>query len=704
MTTFDQNFQTVQSELEHELLRADAHIERALGRPRNSTQSESGIRGEIHLPFDTSLNQEFERADAFLEAQGVREPPEPPGMVFGEFAHGVGAGLDQIGTSLLALRATGAQLLDDTDTYNELVPRIREAVRETEEQYPRTVQRVEDVDSVGDAVRFFSRTLGEQIPVIASIFAGGGAGALVGRAIGKGLISRQMGLQLAARLPAYSSGAAAVGTAAGLETGATAEEQLGAVDKINPGVAVAAGLVKGSLEALVPAALGARIGLTPDLSRGVIGKIIDVFNKVMPRRLAAAPAIGLSEGLTESMQEVVDIAAREYVDENYDTLGEEAASRLLNAAVTGALLGTVMGPLFGGGGNIRDRGAQQTDDVPVDGVPTDGVPTGGIDEAGTGGGPLALPAPASGLGAGAASAMEQLPPPPAPAGLLPPPGAAQFRDPSAIELGDRSYVSADVMPLADISGSIYLPDEAFPDYTDPTEPTLDVVATGDHVPSTPFGGAGAAEGAAIEAAPGAMPAPPLPAPTPPESAPTAAPRPALPPEARPAVPHKWHTDSTETVTPLTENEADFARTLHANGKLPLTGEMRKRYNAYTTQQLNDRPSRLRDEATGGARFLPDYDAITSNTVETYTLQTREQLQNYPKLTVVKLKRFQEDTTKFLTAAKKELGLDQPIFVRIVMDKDAHVSYGTSSTLRYVDKTGAIKEFHEMRVGVLPIFS
>ena len=708
-------FPEIEWELQRELLHADEYLGRRLG-----------AADRVTIPAHRfSLNTEFARADKYLEQAGLREPPPPPSMVFGEFTSGLGAGLDHIGTNLLALRATGAQLLNDQDTYNELIPRIRESQQETAEQYPKTVERVEDIGSVSDAVRFFSRTLGEQVPVIASIFAGGGAGALVGRAIARGLISRQVGLALAAKLPSYSAGAAAVGTAAGLETGATAEEQLGAIDKIRPGVAITAGLVKGSLEALVPAALGARLGLTPDLSRGVIGKIIDVFNRVMPRRLAAAPAIGLTEGLTESMQEVVDLAAREYIDENYDAMGEDGASRLLNAAVTGALLGTVMGPLFGGagsGGSIRETqeelpgaGAGSPSPDPVaDAEQAAGLQDTGIDALSQQMKELPPPAGTDSIGL--------LPSPTGPAGLLPPPGAAQFRDPSAITLDDRSFVGPDVLPVQDLTGNIYLPDGRITDVTDPGELSLDIVATGDNVPAgqkwqlpeddtnaspspAPSDGVerpGAADGRDLPA--DANEAPPS-GKTGLAAKEDTRPAPSAPnPNEAPAIPHKWHSNATELLELRMSDVAEreqLQQAQIADENWRATDEQRQAYNNFTTSQLNDRYSSVMDVATGNARLVPDYNSITPDTVETYILQTKEQMKEYSSTDLAKVRKFQTDTNNFLRAAKKELGITDPIFVRVVMEKDKISSAGNSKETTFIDKEGKIRPLREIRTVFYP---
>ena len=314
--------------------------------PASGTQT---IPGAFQQPQQQQIPPRS-AVDAILMnlGQGGQPDPERPGALIGEFVKGVKSGIHETVTMFRGAQAVISDVAGADQTTDELIELIQERGRTAERDYPRTVAKVEDIDSIGNFVRFASRALGEQVPVLASIIAGGGVGGVLGRLVAKKAITRGVAAQVAARYPIRSAGAAAVATATGIETGATAEEQIGAKGKISPGVAIAAGVLKGSLEALVPATIGARFGITPNLSRGLIGKLASTFDKVIPRRLAAIPAYATAEGLTELMQESVDLAAREFIDENYDALGEEGRSRLLNAAVTGALVGGIIGPVFGG--------------------------------------------------------------------------------------------------------------------------------------------------------------------------------------------------------------------------------------------------------------------------------------------------------------------------------------------------------------------
>ena len=354
------------------------------------------------------------------------ETPEQPSMIFGEFGRGVRVGLRQVGTDFAALGAVGANIFDANETEQELIDLVRERGEESHKRFPKTVAKIEDIDSVSDFVRFTARALGEQVPVIASIVAGGGAGGLAGRLVARGAASRIAAQQAVSRLPRVGAGVGAVATASGLETGVTAEEQIGSVGEIDPGVALTAGIFKGSLEAIVPAALGARLGLTPDLSRGLLGAVTNTFNRVLPRRLASVPAVGMTEGLTEALQESVDIGARAFVDENYDVLSEETKSRLINAAGTGALVGMFFGPLFGGGGALEGSPETQSADAVEQAQIAAQQPAG------------LLPPPAVEIPQGPAGL-------PAPPGIVPPGGGLPAPE-VPLQITDQRFPSGPITP------------------------------------------------------------------------------------------------------------------------------------------------------------------------------------------------------------------------------------------------------------------
>ena len=302
-------------------------MQRMFGNPEGRAQETSAP--EKKEPLWRRLRNEFEDISFGLK---------PEDRELGQFEQGLLSGIHQLGTDAAAVGATAVTAFKGPEAAQELMDLVKSRQDYSHKTYPKTIQKVEDIESISDFAIFTARALGEQIPVVASIVLGGGVGGLVGKLVEKGAVKGSVAGALAARVGAPVG---AFGTAAGIETGATAGEQIEAIGEIKPGVATAAGLAKGSLEMIVPLAIGSRLGLTPGLAKD--------FTKVIGNRLKAAVAGGLTEAVTETLQESIDVGARKFVDDNYDVLSDEVKSRILNAAATGGLVGLIFGGVLGGG-------------------------------------------------------------------------------------------------------------------------------------------------------------------------------------------------------------------------------------------------------------------------------------------------------------------------------------------------------------------
>lgn len=286
-------------------------------------------------------------------------PPTPNTGFFTEFGRGLQRGVRELGADFTAFAATTTALVGADAVSQDLTELAQLQERAIRESIPApAVGRFEDIHNLSDFALLTANLLGEQIPVIASIIAGGGLSGLVGRLIGRGLMSVAAGEVNLLRFGRIASGVGAVGTAGGFETGNTALEQLDVQGKIDPGVALVAGAAKGALEAIVPTALGARFGLTSGLAGDFLGRIAGAFDGVVARRLATAGAAGATEAVTEALQETVDVAARSFIDDNYDALGPEGVSRIANAAGGGGLIGFLFGGILGGHGVSRGDSTQ----------------------------------------------------------------------------------------------------------------------------------------------------------------------------------------------------------------------------------------------------------------------------------------------------------------------------------------------------------
>lgn len=278
-----------------------------------------------------------------IPAVPTPEIPHVAGSIGSEFVDGLRAGWSQVGTDLRATAAMGLQVLGYEKDALDLMKVVLSREESDAREFPKAIQRVEDIESIGELAKWAARSLGEQVPNIASIFLGGGGANILGRMVGKGAISLGAAPQLVAKFPVIFTGVGTVGTTTAIETGGTAAEIFAATGRLEPGIAFTAGITKGALEALTPMMLGARLGLGSDITRSLTNRVMSTYEKLLPGRLGTAIGIGSTEMVTEVLQEAVDIAARGFVDEHYDLLGADVKSRILNAAAGGLFVGSVFG-------------------------------------------------------------------------------------------------------------------------------------------------------------------------------------------------------------------------------------------------------------------------------------------------------------------------------------------------------------------------
>ena len=191
------------------------------------------------------------------EVIGLPPGGEFPKRILGEIGPGFGAGVEGLGTSFTALRAVFNDVTGDEEETNRLIQEVIRREQETQRKYPRTVEKVEDIDSVGDFARFAVRGVGETLPAIGSVIAGGGAGGIAANLAAKK--ATQEATKQAIKRIGQTSGAYV--TATGIETGFTASEQAGALGEVKPAVALTAGAIKGALESIAPTAIASRFGI-----------------------------------------------------------------------------------------------------------------------------------------------------------------------------------------------------------------------------------------------------------------------------------------------------------------------------------------------------------------------------------------------------------------------------------------------------------
>ena len=294
------------------------------------------------------------------------EVSQPQASQSNEFVKGLQFGWKQ--TEALghaALGAGGALFGADEFAINQM-NQYQQLMNEAN-QFAPEVGSIEEIDSLPKFVSWAAANLGQQVPIIAATVATGGIGSVIGRLVAGRIVSGPVaeylankaaswGLQSTAQAGArIGAGVGAYLGASGIETGSTFGEQADALKNtgqpLRPGVAITAGLAKGVLEMATPLELAGIFHLNLPMAEKLGGTIAEAMaNKgILSRMALAGGSVMATEGLTEGLQEVIDVGARKFVDDNYDALGPDARSRVLNSAAAGGIVGAV----FGGLGGIR---------------------------------------------------------------------------------------------------------------------------------------------------------------------------------------------------------------------------------------------------------------------------------------------------------------------------------------------------------------
>jgi len=313
------------------------------------------VSADISTGTDTGATTGEEPDDffTFLDSvagvtTGSGEPIEPapveePG-VGGEFTGGVVRGAKSELGLFTAFGATLSQAFGFDETAADMFQRSKAIEDEANATDPKTVTTIEEaVESPGKFVLWAAATLGEQVPILASIVAGGGAGGILARLGAKGL-AKGASKDALRKLTRRGATAGGFGVAAGIETGSTALEQIEGGVEPSPALSLAGGAAKGALEIITPFLIAQRFGAGV-LGPALIGKLGDRLfgafaRRGLPTRIAVgAGGIALGEGATETAQEAIDLTIRSFVDENFDALGPDGRSRLLNSAAAGLLVG-----------------------------------------------------------------------------------------------------------------------------------------------------------------------------------------------------------------------------------------------------------------------------------------------------------------------------------------------------------------------------
>lgn len=360
-----------------------------------------------------------------------------------QFSKGLSAGTDQLQGSGYGFLALLGSSLGIPELRDYGLANAERNEREAASANVR-VQSLADIDDFGDALDWAGAALGQAVPSLATAIAGGGAGALIGRALAKkavtSLVAQGIERKVAERaitgamantatrrlmMRAVKTGVARGGIA-GAATGgfaASAIPQQGSLftELVGAGVsdedaapfAWGIGAVQGGLD-LIPQIMAAK---------KIFGKPLnDQLSKSLLRGIAKTTATqAAAEGITEGTQEALSVFARLQTDPNFKLDGA-AYQRIIDGAAAGALVGAALG---GGTGSIAQIRARSTSERQRRGAAPPAA------ERSAPPGQAAPPAPPA---AGPAAGPQQSPPgaPPAPqAGPAPGPAPQQSPTPAA---------------------------------------------------------------------------------------------------------------------------------------------------------------------------------------------------------------------------------------------------------------------------------
>ena len=313
-------------------------------------------------PVKFADNMSQEQVNARIQELSKKYEFEIPGPEFGigeTFMRGAKRGLTRMGSTFGdVIPAMAGSALGFDEYAQRQMGEAAETQRRIQETNPAQFESYTQVKDIPSALRYAAETIGETTPDIAGIIASGGIGGALAKT---GVRAATLGAeQLAARQ--------AVGQATGLYLGSYAQnapEVFQSVyqetGKLEPGVAALFGSVSAALDAVLPAQV--LRGMTQPLKLTIAEKILErsgMNSSLLRKVLATVPTTAAKEGLTEGVQEAINIAAEKFVDENEAVWGSKEFNRMIESSVRGAVAGGGFGTVSAAGERLRERAGEQT--------------------------------------------------------------------------------------------------------------------------------------------------------------------------------------------------------------------------------------------------------------------------------------------------------------------------------------------------------
>jgi len=313
---------------------------------------------------------------------------EAPGLT-DEFAKGFKRSMDEIG--ILATKGGAAaglsgvsKVLDSAGIDNELdekaysfAAKAGEELDQLEKKYPRAVGHRSEVDSLESALQYggglAGSGLGSSADILATALFTGGTSAVasgvvktlgksalknMARKAGKELTEDQLEKQLltGAMGKAFAKGAGAgayIGSAAA-ETGSSYIDMLREGNDA-PGVAIAAGALKGALEVIPEFGVVSRLFKSAPAKEALKEATAkEIFRKFGVNVAKETSKVSGQEAMTEAAQQAIDIAAKDFVAERaIDLFSPQSVDQMIEAGIAGAVGGAPLGLIAGAAQTVK---------------------------------------------------------------------------------------------------------------------------------------------------------------------------------------------------------------------------------------------------------------------------------------------------------------------------------------------------------------
>ena len=333
--------------------------------------------GRKNFPDSMSDEQILAQAEAIRAKISQPEQPARPmfdprdlplsSMLKGGFSRGL-EGLK--GTAFDLIPALGASMIGQKDYATGQLKEYKDRMAAAELESPTAYKSYKDVGGFGDALGFATETIGEVGPDILAFLSGAGIAGAVGKRIAvagtkkaletglpEHIAKRSLAEEAAKNLEtrvldkAARAGASAGqttgiwGTSLGLSVPETLNSIYENTGKLEPGIALTFGSLKAALDTYLPTKVLKQLG--PAGKDRIAAAMLDK-STVVPVNWKKAFGTELlktagGEGLTESVQEAIDILASQVAGDKNPFFSQKNIDNIITAFLKGAVGGTAYG-------------------------------------------------------------------------------------------------------------------------------------------------------------------------------------------------------------------------------------------------------------------------------------------------------------------------------------------------------------------------